>query len=287
MTKPLFIQYKDLSLFEGDVDDCIEKKDYKCHHISQPTPPLFDQVVEWLDKQPSLGHICNDPDILALGITSLCFRWGTWMGWLTDKNKPLEKNHDIPDVHNIYQDEMKRMNIEASYNVTRIIELLFNDEKKGLEILSKANAYLPLRVNTRSKNRVGKIAYTAMALFLQKAADTEKADMSLFYRKLGNLLTNTIYRNNSPLEGMHAGRFVPHPALTYRRFSITQSSRLFSYIASQFRFIFKHPIWSSYYQEESFTGFPDNLHFEYIPELYPSDWSLTDRSSDMNIFTNL
>lgn len=130
---------------------------------------------------------------------------------------------------------MMRINIEASANVARFLKLMRTDEKRADALLYKAHAYLPLNLKHAKVGNIGKHAVAALALYLQSNGSALNDEA---YRKMGNLFVNAIYRNNSPIEDIHAGRYAPNGLFTHRRLSVRQSDSVFNYIAHQSKALF-------------------------------------------------
>lgn len=292
MFEPLFLQHEDLSLKFGKIVEVVKKENYSAISISPSEQPLFDQVICWLDQKPSVPIELLTPKLASIGATSLCFRWGTWMGWLTADNRPINSNAKDEEISLINNSEMKRMNIELSYNIGRLLELLFSNSSRAMDLLYKASIYLPIKWKKNISTRIGMLTTICLALYMQKGLESENLDSKTLYRKMGNLVANTIYRNNSPLEAIHAGKFVTsHHPFTHRRINQKQSNDLFTYIANQFSVLFSNPIWNGGYKNWDFEKIVSsnpsiNLRFEYLPELYPNDWTTIDSSSEIVLYDN-
>jgi hypothetical protein len=81
--------------------------------IHPPEQSIFNQLCSWLDQcpPPTVGF---NHWVFALGATALCLRWGTYLAVLMNKTKPTDPRAKRQTTSMISQDEMKRINIEAS-----------------------------------------------------------------------------------------------------------------------------------------------------------------------------
>jgi hypothetical protein len=88
--------------------------------IHPPEKTLLDQLCTWLDQRPS-PTVGYNHWVFSIGATALCLRWGTYLAVLMDKTKPLDPRAKQSTASMISEDEMKRINIEASSNLAQLL----------------------------------------------------------------------------------------------------------------------------------------------------------------------
>jgi hypothetical protein len=110
-----------------------------------PAVALFDQITEWLWRQaPPPDPTRPGMRIIGIGAAALCLRWGAYLAALLDENKPLDPRARLPECSMISDNEMKRINIEFSFNLARLIQLLHEDEDRFYRLLCLYYRYLPM-----------------------------------------------------------------------------------------------------------------------------------------------
>lgn len=144
-----------------------ESQDYFL--VRSPAVPMIEQLIIQLDTLPQCE---GDFQIQHLGVafTALCVRWGSCLSTLMDPTTDLHPA--IPGFHKkqpqeygfISDSEMQRLNIEISYNVYHLVQVLRERKDIGLtKLLWKAYAYLPMPHKRIPKNaREAKIIYAAV-----------------------------------------------------------------------------------------------------------------------------
>jgi hypothetical protein len=82
--------------------------------ILPPSVAMFDQLANWLSRQtePDPGGFCTE--LIGIGATALCLRWGTYLAILLDEHKPLDPRIGSAEISMISDPEMKRINFEFS-----------------------------------------------------------------------------------------------------------------------------------------------------------------------------
>ena len=129
---------EDLSLNAGTVST---QADTLC--IYPPDHSLFDQLCAWLDQCPPPTTGFNHW-VLGIGATALCLRWGTYLAVLMDEAKPIDPRAEQPATSMISDEEMRRINIEASSNLARLLQLRHQDEDAFFDRLRRAYEWLPM-----------------------------------------------------------------------------------------------------------------------------------------------
>src|SRR5260221_8008278 len=118
--------------------------------ILPPAIPMIDQLLTYLDgRRRHAGdiQICHQ----AVGCAALCVRWGTYLATLTDANAPLHpdlagRNEQQSQRYSFISDaEMRRLNIEVSANLARLVRLYRERGRFALyPVPAKAHASLPM-----------------------------------------------------------------------------------------------------------------------------------------------
>ena len=111
--------------------------------IHPPKQSIFDQLFAWLDQCPS-PTVGFNHWVFAIGATALCLRWGTYLAVLMDENKPIDPRAKHQTTSMISQDEMKRINIEASSNLANLLRLWHDNEASYFDLLRRAYEWLPM-----------------------------------------------------------------------------------------------------------------------------------------------
>jgi hypothetical protein len=127
--------------------------------ISPPVTPMIDQLLTQLDEMPErTGDFKIEH--LGVGFTALSVRWGTYLATLMDASTKLHPaipsfHKPRPDEYGFISDsEMKRMNIEVSFNLFRLVQVFRERGHLGLtQLLWKAYAYLPMLHERVPKSR--------------------------------------------------------------------------------------------------------------------------------------
>jgi hypothetical protein len=153
--------------------------------IRPPTVPMIEQLITQLDALPQCE---GDFQIQHLGVafTALCVRWGCYLSTLMDPAADLHPA--IPGFHKkqpqeygfISDSEMQRLNIEISYNVYHLVQVLRERENIGLtKLLWKAYAYLPMPHKRIPKNvREAKIIYAAVLAGMHTTWNSTQAEVT-------------------------------------------------------------------------------------------------------------
>jgi hypothetical protein len=195
--------------------------------ILPPETLMFEQLWEWLKDLP-------EPDVgynhwtLGIGATALCLRWGTYLAVLMDESKPVDPRAKDNTCGMISDQEMKRINIEASSNLAFILQLWFEDEFMCLDALRRAYEWLPMpqRRVKRDRQALSSIfAALGTASYLTDEQIIEPCHDAIAhpFRALANTIIALTYRNG-PVEDVHAGRKAAY-RLDQRRFTPQAVSR--------------------------------------------------------------
>lgn len=156
----------------------------------------------------------------GVAAAALGLRWGSYLAVLLDRDKPLWAPPPSGGFSRISDEEMARINVEASAGLAEWIDLYRADPGGPLytRLVDRAVCYLPMP-SKRSRLEITAFATPAdpdMAARLVQAADAARlervrADAERFpSRILANALVNTAWRNG-PVEDIHAGRDGGYP----------------------------------------------------------------------------
>jgi hypothetical protein len=237
----------DLTLDAGSIEETGEQ--FVTH---PPDTPMIDQLFAYLDQKPE--HY-RDIQIQhqGVGLTALCVRWGSYLATLMDaaadphpaisgfhKQQPAEYSF-ISDA------EMKRMNIEISYNLYRVVQVFREQGNTRLwDLLNKAYAYLPMPHKRMPKNQEAThFIFASMATGAYVITRSERSEGSGMVKSgsngdtrpairrveredadrfLANVLTCHAWRN-TVIEDIHAGK-APTPPLKPHEQRFTKSAQL-------------------------------------------------------------
>jgi hypothetical protein len=164
-------------------------------------------------KRPS-GSMVGREGVAAAALT---LRWGSYLAVLLDRDKPVWPEVGSPSTSRISDQEMARINIEASAALADWIDVYRAEEGGGAyqKLVNRAIAYLPMRKKTSrlTVTAVGALAEPGLASQLVEAhrashvsrLERARADVERHpSRVLANALVNTAWRNG-PVEDIHAG----------------------------------------------------------------------------------
>ncbi|MFQ5434040.1 MAG: hypothetical protein ACE5FD_04105 [Anaerolineae bacterium] len=260
--------------------------------IHPPKQSLFDQLCTWLDQYPppSVGF---NHWVLGIGATALCLKWGTYLAVLMDETKPVDPRTKQPTTSMISDEEMKRINIEASSNLARLLRLRHQNEDAFFDKLRRAYEWLPMpqRRVQRKWEPLQMILGTLIGIHRAKDVPLPASAgtaVSHPYRTLANAIIQFTYRNG-PVESSHAGREAAFP-LDRRRFTGRQARQIIRFTAGRLSpFVSAMPLWDEHLANMS----PLRLHsgqawperIAVLPALrrYPHNWSFTESSSRIQL----
>ena len=228
-----------------------------CEAISEPSEPEwiirppattpFHQVLAYLREKPAPPRQPSGSMVGREGVAAaaLVLRWGSYLAVLLDHDKPVWPEVDSPNTSRISDEEMARINIEASAALADWIDLYRADRGGRVyeQLVNRAVAYLPMPKKTsRLKvTEVGVLAEPGLASQLidafracqpsrleQVRTDVERHPS----RVLANAFVNTAWRNG-PVEDIHAGDFRGYP-LEQRRMTPAEERALMAFASERF-----------------------------------------------------
>ena len=112
--------------------------------ILPPSVSMLDQLLDWLSRQAPPDSKDLSSTSIGIGATALCLRWGTYLAVLLDERKPVDPRAAVPGISMISDLEMKRINLEFSANLARLVRMLHQDERGCRGLLHLACKYLAM-----------------------------------------------------------------------------------------------------------------------------------------------
>jgi hypothetical protein len=202
-----------------------------------------------------------------------------------DETKPVDPRAKDGTVSMISQQEMKRINIEASSNLAYLLNMMHDDEFKALDLMQRAYEALPMpQKRVQREWQVYQIMLASMMAmqFSNLSEASERSAIAVFnpYRSLANTIISLSYRNG-PVEDVHAGSEVAY-RLTHRRFTNSQIRTVLRFSAERLSGIMgASPFWGDDLPEVA--PWPQRLSALPFVILYPSNWSMTAESSSITL----
>lgn len=211
--------------------------------VRPPATTLFHQVLAYLRAKPDPPKRPSGSMVGREGVAAaaLALRWGSYLAVLLDHDKPV-----WPEVHSartsrISDEEMARINIEASAALADWVDLCLGDQGGRLypQLVDRAVCYLPMPKKT-SKLKVTEFAALAnhdLATRVVETADATRlarvrAEADRYPSRIfANALANTAWRNG-PVESIHAGDFRGYP-VDQRRVTPAEERELMGFVSER------------------------------------------------------
>lgn len=262
---------EDFSLLAGTVE-----QEAELITIHPPEESIFDQLCIWLDQRPS-PTIGFNHWVLSIGATALCLRWGTYLAVLMDRAKPIDPRAKHSTTSMISQDEMKRINIEASSNLAHLLHQWHHDESAYFDRLRRAYEWLPMPQQRVKRNfQSVEWLFSYLINFHKLAPKDSLTPVTQPYRTLANTIIKLTYRNGA-IENIHAGSGATF-SLNHRRFADRQARKVIRQSAESLSpFVSDFPLWVDNLIQ--LPPWPERLACLPLSRLYPHYWSLTKSSS--------
>ncbi len=262
--------------------------------IRPPETTLFHQVLAYLQAKPDPPRRPSGSMVGREGVAAaaLALRWGSYLAVLLDRDKPV-----WPEVHSagtsrISDEEMARINIEASAALAMWIDLYREDPGGRLytQLVDRAVSYLPMPKKT-SKLKVTEFAALAdpeMAARVVQATDAARlerarADAKRYSsRILANALVNTAWRNG-PVESIHAGGDRGYP-LDLRRVTPAEERALMGFVSE--RLALGMTVCLQFAMEPQRRSWSEQVLPYGVAEMWlitPSRWTLTEASREVRL----
>lgn len=254
--------------------------------VEPPTHSMFEQLVDWL-----LPHPLRDPPIrsgatMGIGATALCLRWGSYLAVLLDETKDLDPRAESAEVSMVSNQEMKRINLEVSANLARLLRMLHDDEVACCRLLCLSYQHLPMpdRQVRQCSGFLDVFDGLTSPDFWNRATAEWRARINEVrevvtrhpYRILANSLVLASYRNG-PIERLHSGRVLGY-SLNRRRATDRQVRELLQFTSDRLATVLlRMRPWEQH--PGHLLPWPENLAGIYLsPVLTPKGWSLSDSS---------
>ena len=120
--------------------------------VRPPKTSIFHQVLAYLQEKPDPPKRPSGSRVGREGVAAaaLALRWGTYLAVLVDRDKPVWPEIDSPRASRISDEEMARINIEASAALAEWIDLYRADPGGCVyeQLVNRAVAYLPMPKKT-------------------------------------------------------------------------------------------------------------------------------------------
>jgi hypothetical protein len=262
--------------------------------IRPPATTLFHQVLAYLKAKPDppkrpSGSMVGREGVAAAALT---LRWGSYLAVLLDHDKPVWSEVRSARTSRISDEEMARINIEASAALAEWIDIYREDPGGRLyeQLVNGAVAYLPMPEKT-AKLRVTEFAALAqpeMAARILEAADAARLERVRGEvkrhpsRVLANALLNTAWRNG-PVENIHAGELRECP-LDQRRVTPAEERELMAFASE--RLALGMTVCLQFAMEQPRRPWPEQVLPYGLAEtllVTPSRWTLTEASREVHL----
>jgi hypothetical protein len=261
--------------------------------IHPPETTLFHQVLAYLKAKPDPPTRPSGTTIGREGVAAaaLVLRWGSYLAVLLDREKPVWPAVHSARTSRISDDEMARINIEASAALAQWIDIYRGAPRLYRPLVDRAIGYLPMPNRTASKLKVREfsaLAIPEIAARVVQAADAERlarvhADAERWpSRMLANALVNTAWRNG-PVEDVHAGYVQGYP-LAQRRMTPEEEHDLMRFASDGMALGMTVCLLLT--SEQSRRSWPEQVLPYGLAELLmitPSRWTLTETSREVRL----
>jgi hypothetical protein len=251
-------------LLEIDAGTIIQHDEDQSFRIEPPPVLMFDQLLSLFEgKSGRVDSNQQDERTTLMGIAALIMH-GSYFCILVPQGLSLHPKAR-QGYSMITDGEMKRLNIEMSAVIARLIQLRYQHKEEFFSLIWAATRLFPYKLNHSIRpSRPGGIlnAYTQIPL-------EEKNTTNITYERACRIAANVlVYEGirNSKLEDIHSGKFTPLD-FNHRRMTVRQEQGLFNRIAEQVGQFFLDPI---------LPGWPKSIAgLDRLTGYYPIGWSLT------------
>lgn len=222
--------------WEETIEETTSGSKLPCRLIHPPEPTMYDQVLHYLE---TISHDTKVPPKsqlnfgeVAQATIAVCLRWGTYFAILADRAKPLWSQTEQEEISMIGDEEMARINIEASAALAQWIGLMRTDDGHFRKMVKAAQELplLPSKLDEKTNNKLYRLisfmnsAQSRQSFFTSLREQYgeewfEQKRISIMphpTRWLSNGLINAYWRNGSGIEDIHAGQWEARPLLQRR-----------------------------------------------------------------------
>lgn len=262
--------------------------------LEPPQTTLFHQVLAYLEEKPDPAKQPSGSMVGREGVAAaaVALRWGSYLAVLLDRDKPLWPEVASQGTSRISDEEMARINIEASAALAEWIDIYGADPggRRYVQLVNRAVAYLPMPRRT-AKLKVtafGALAMPEMAARVVGAADPGRRDAvrqdaeRYASRIFANALLNTAWRNG-PIESIHGGSFRGYP-MDQRRMTPAEERDLMAFTSE--RLALGMTVCLSFAREEPRRPWAEQVLPYGLAEpllVTPSRWTLTETSREVRL----
>ena len=259
--------------------------------ILPPPVTMFDQLLDWLSRKEAPIRAVFNAQSIGIGATALCLRWGSYLAVLLDEHKPPDPRIGSPRISMIADSEMKRINLECSSNLERLIRMLHEDEVGCYRLLHLAQQNLPMpRFHFRQSMDPFEALQPLVSSVFWKLASADYRDRldraqpivtRHPYRVLGNSIALAAWRNG-PVEDIHRGWAAGH-SLDHRRATDDQCRELMNFTSARLSVLLsRFRPWMP--SPRPTPSWPENLAgIQISPRFTCSSWSLTESCSVVDL----
>ncbi|WP_437982655.1 hypothetical protein [Sorangium sp. So ce117] len=263
--------------------------------IRPPGQPMFRQVLDYLMTKPDPAKLPSGTGIGREGVAAaaVCVRWGSYFSVLADRNKPPWSEVASPETSRISDDEMARINIEASAALAHWVDLFNADRSLYSQLVNRAVCYLPMPKKTSKPER--KLTFGPLALpeIAKRAVDITGAERLARARAVvsehpsrvfANALVNVAWRNG-PIENIHAGH-VAACLIDRCRVTVAEERELMKFTANRMAVGMDVCLLLRSERERHERSWPEQvLPYQLASFLLitPAEWTLTETSRDVRL----
>lgn len=259
--------------------------------IHPPSTTLFHQVLGYLKTKPDPpAHPVGGAAALEGTVaTALVLRWGSYLSVLLDHDKPVWDEVQSTETSRISNEEMPRINIEASAALAEWIDLFRQEKGNGFytQLVKRAAAYLPMPVATPNLRPDGfaRLADPLIASQLIKEAGNRVLKVLGYVERFpsrifANALMNMAWRY-SPVERIHSGQPKGFP-LDQRRATLDEENEILGYVAG--RMTIGMAICRGMLSEQPSRSWEEQIvPYALDRRICPTQWSLTEVSREVRL----
>lgn len=259
--------------------------------IYPPSTTMFHQVLDYLKAkpdpptQPSSGSSSGEGEVVA----ALVLRWGSYLSVLLDHDKPVWSEIHSEETSRINNEEMPRINIEASAALAEWIDLFRQEKGSGFyaQLVKRAAAYLPMPVATPNLRPDGFASPADPLIASQMIEEAEGRLLKVLgyverypIRIFANALVNMAWRY-SPVEKIHSGKSTSLP-LDQRRVTPEEETEIMGYVAG--RLATGMVICKQLLTEQPPRAWVEQvIPYALDRRICPTQWSLTETSREVRL----
>ena len=264
--------------------------------IRPPETTLFHQVLAYLKAKPdppreSSGSMVGREGVAAAAV---CLRWGSYLAVLADRDKQPSPEAGSAEVSLISDEEMARINIEASAALAEWIDIYRTDPDGHARLVKWAVTYLPMSARTSKPStgalwelsnpeHAGRLATAAEQVWSAEQVARARAEVNQHpTRVLANAAVNVAWRNG-PVENIHAGQAQAHQ-LAERRVTPDEERRLMRFASDGLALAMK--VIRRFGMEAPRRSWPEQVLPYALGKMMlitPSGWTLTEASRDVQL----